>query len=134
MLRLIASIITGFLFINIAIMLLFFLYVGSAFFTLSYEEMAEIKPSMAFMVGGIIYGLFVAFAAGYLTTMIAGYGRWTHTYILIGIFLILSVVNMVTASGNEPLWCQIANIFMMTGGLYGGTWVYNRAKSEHAAG
>lgn len=90
------------------------------------DDVAENPPeiSEAFMAATIVWGFFAAVVGGVLCALIAGRNEWRHAYVLIGVFLGMSLFGMATSDGREPLWVQIGNLLAMVGGISLGVWLY----------
>jgi peptidoglycan/LPS O-acetylase OafA/YrhL len=110
MARSIAAVIVGYLVLAVAIMALFAVWFGSS----------DAQPTGAFMIYSLIYGLMAAIVAGYITALIAGRAEMRHAIALAAVALILGIVSMVMAGGREPLWYQVANLFVVVDGVLTG--------------
>ena len=116
MLRSILAIIVGYLTFAIPIRILFLIWFGMP----DSDNMPT--PSMGFMPFSIVFGFIFTIAAGYVTALIATRLEIKHVYFLAGVLILLAIVNMITAAGNEPFWYQIVNLITgVAGVLLGGS-------------
>ena len=116
MLRSILAIIVGYLTFAIPIRILFLIWFGMP------DPNNMPTASMGFMLFSIVFGFVFTIAAGYVAALIANRLEIKHATILAGVLILLAIVNMITAAGNEPFWYQIVNLIIgVTGVLLGGT-------------
>jgi peptidoglycan/LPS O-acetylase OafA/YrhL len=107
MVRTILSVISGYLVMAIAVMILFAIWFNDP----------NTKPDNTFMLFSLVYGFLFATVGGYITTLIADRPDMKSAFALAGLAVILGIVNMIGARGQEPLWFQILNILLALAGI-----------------
>ncbi len=69
-------------------------------------------PSREFMLFSLGYGGCLAVIGGYVTAAIAPQSEFKHALALAAFVGVMSLVSMAAAQGQEPLWYQLANLFI----------------------
>ena len=120
--RSILAVIAGYAVMAIAVMALFAIWFRG--------QVPTEAPSSEFMLFSIAYAFVFAVLGGYITALIARRSEMKHVLVLAAFGLLMGIVSMITAAGQEPLWYQITNmVVMMAAVILGG---YLRMKKTQA--
>ena len=65
------------------------------------------------MLFSLFYGFMAATGGGYITALVARDRELAHAMALAGLSVLLSLVNMYTAAGKEPIWYQVSNMVLV---------------------
>ena len=71
-------------------------------------------PELGFRIWSTVYGVFFAFAGGYVAARIAGKREIAHAGVVACILAILATVSLIAQPGHGSLWSQIAALGFMT--------------------
>ncbi len=108
-LRSVLAVLTGYLILAFAIVLLFF-----------YFARGPQPPGTGFLLFSLLYGFLFAFEGGYVAALIGKPAPLKHAWALAGFALVMWLWSTITAWGREPAWFQFANLIFLPGILLGG--------------
>ncbi|MCX6145261.1 MAG: hypothetical protein NTZ35_18815 [Ignavibacteriales bacterium] len=72
------------------------------------------EPELGFRIWSTVYGVFFAFAGGYVAARIAGKREVTHASAMACILAFLATASFIVQPGHGSLWSQIAALGFMT--------------------
>jgi len=72
------------------------------------------EPELGFRIWSTAYGVFFAFAGGYVSARIAGKRAVTHASAVACILAFLATASLIMQPGHGSLWSQIAALGFMT--------------------
>jgi hypothetical protein len=72
------------------------------------------EPELGFRIWSTVYGVFFAFAGGYIAARIAGKREVSHASAVACILAFLATVSLIAQPGHGSLWSQIAALGFMT--------------------
>ena len=72
------------------------------------------EPELGFRIWSTVYGVFFAFAGGYVAARISGKKEITHASAVACILAFLATASLVAQPGHGSLWSQIAALGFMT--------------------
>lgn len=112
--RSVVAIVTGYLFLTLAIFLLFAIWFVDA-------PVGEIDPSWTFIAVAVVWGFCASAIGGYLCGKIARRRPFEHAAALALTTGVIGVISMFASFGEEPVGFQLANlVVLMAGALAGG--------------
>lgn len=119
--RSVVAVVVGYLFLTLAIFLLFAVWFVDA-------PVGEVDPSWTFIAVAVVWGFLASAAGGYLCGKIARRRPFEHAAALSVTTGVIGVVSMFVSFGEEPVGFQLANlVVLMAGCLAGGYWRVQRA-------
>ena len=104
MLRSILAVIVGYLVLAIPVFILFFAWFGG------YNPQNLPEPGMGFMLFSLVFGFVFAGGGGYVCALIARRSEMNHAVALAALIVAMSIISIISAAGNEPLWYQLATL------------------------
>ena len=124
MLKSVGFVVVGYLIFGISAGLLF---------VLSGQDPKQ-APSIAFMVGSILYGMSFAFIGGWVSAYLAGGRELQHSGGVAGVILTLALISLVIQYAHGSVWSQLATvIFMVPSAVIGGVVRRKQKNSAQAA-
>jgi hypothetical protein len=72
------------------------------------------EPELGFRIWSTVYGVFFAFAGGYVAARIAGRKEVIHAIAVACLLAFLATVSFIMQPGHGSLWSQIAALGFMT--------------------
>lgn len=112
--RSVVAVIAGYVFLTLAIFLLFAVWFVDA-------PVGDIDPSWSFILVAVLWGFLASAAAGYLCGKVAGRRPFEHGVALALTTGAIGVVSMFASFGEEPVGFQLANlVVLMSGSVAGG--------------
>jgi ABC-type transport system involved in multi-copper enzyme maturation permease subunit len=71
------------------------------------------SPTMEFIIGSIVYGVFFAGLGGYVSAAIARRKELTHALVVAGIIAVIAIVSIILAPKEGVLWSELATLLLM---------------------
>lgn len=111
--RSVVAVVAGYLFLTLAIFLLFAVWFVDA-------PVGEVDPSWTFIAVAAVWGFFASAAGGYLCGKIARRRPFEHAAALSLLTGVVGVISMFLSFGEEPVGFQLANlVVLMAGCVFG---------------
>ncbi len=107
MFRAILAVIAGYAIMFIAVLALFGIVLSDP----------EAVPKGNFMMFSLLYGFLFAIAGGYVAAMIGAGSEMRHALYLAAFSTVLGIISIIATAGQEPLWYQISNAFILIAGV-----------------
>ena len=92
----------------------YLIFAGSAvaLFALSRQD-PHISASPRFLVLSIVYGIFFALLAGYITALIANVNDLRYVLLLAAIMAAAALVSLLARPGAGAIWSQLSALLLM---------------------
>ena len=98
----------------LAIIIGYLLFAGSAvaLFALSHQD-PHTRAPLKFLVLSVLYGIFFALLAGYLTALIGRVNDLRYVLLLAAIIAVGALVSLFARPGAGAIWSQVAALLLM---------------------
>jgi hypothetical protein len=122
MLRSIGAVVAGYLVMAVAIMVMFIIAFPDP----------TVTPGMGFMIFSLAYGFLFGILGGWVCGLIARKAELKHAAVIAAIGILISILSMIFAAEQSPVWFQVANMVVLTIAVTAGGWLRARQRAKAA--